>query len=75
LAANPREALARLGFQPAADDSIPTGIWNCMSVSKLASKDAIRAGLYSLRAQLTARQATFNPISLGIRVASEKVAA
>ena len=42
--ADTRAALAELGFGPAADDTIKEGIWACMSVERLASKEAIRAG-------------------------------
>jgi putative modified peptide len=67
--ANPRHALAGLGFAPAADDSIQQGIWMCLSVTELASKEAILASNGALRRQLTAERATFNPHSLVIDIA------
>src|SRR5687767_5758497 len=63
FAADPRTALASLGFADAADASIQRGIWNCMEVNQLASKDAIRAGHDELRAQLT-KPAVFFPFAL-----------
>jgi putative modified peptide len=61
--ANPRAALAGLGFAPAADTSISQGIWACMEVRELSSKEAIRAGRIELNRQLT-RMALFTPFHL-----------
>ena len=69
-----RQALASLGFEPAADASIKQGIWNCMGVAELASKEAIQNGLAVLQTQLKTC-ATFNPISLGFRPDTIKNAA
>jgi putative modified peptide len=65
--ADPRSALASLGFAPAADASIQSGIWTCVTVNQLASKEVIRAGYSTLRAQLCAQSASYNPIGLGLR--------
>jgi putative modified peptide len=67
--ASPRQTLAGLGFAPAADDSIQHGIWMCLSVTELASKEAILASNGALRRQLTAERATFDPHSLTVDVA------
>ena len=71
---DPRDALASLGFEPAKNATIKHGIWNCLTVSELASKEAICGALDLLRIQLT-KAATFNPISLGFSTRSGKVAA
>jgi putative modified peptide len=47
-----RGALASLGFAPAADTAMHVGIWACLSVNELASKEAIRNGRSMLRQQL-----------------------
>jgi putative modified peptide len=53
--ADPRAALAQLGFAAAEDAAVDRGIWNCLQVAELASKEAIRAGRVQLRSQLMAR--------------------
>ena len=55
FAADPRDALASLGFAAAADTSNEHGVWNCLHVTELAGKDAIRGGRAQLRGQLMAR--------------------
>ncbi len=74
FAANPREALISLGFAPAADTGIREGIWMCMQVDVLASKEVIRAGHEQLRQQLTAARAKYTPITLGMRAAASQAA-
>ena len=66
-----RGALASLGFEPAADSSITQGIWTCVSVDELASKEAIVAAHSALKAQLGAVRAAYNPISLTTGVRSK----
>lgn len=66
FSADPRQALAGLGFAPAADDAIQQGIWMCLTVSELASKEAIQASCEALRHQLTIRKAVFSPIHLQV---------
>jgi putative modified peptide len=61
--ADPRGALIALGFEPAADATIHQGIWNCLTVSELASKEAICAGHGELREQLS-RRGVFYAFSL-----------
>lgn len=61
---NPRKALGALGHKPAQDTKVESGAWSCMSVSKLASKDAIKASRDTLRKQLLSAQAAAHPISL-----------
>jgi putative modified peptide len=73
FAQDPRTALASLGFEPAVDARIDRGIWMCLAVDELASKENIVAAAGQLRRQLTAHTATFNPISL--EVARSKIAA
>lgn len=63
FASDPRSALAALGFEAAADASIQKGIWNCMAVTDLASKEAIRAGHEELRRQLV-RRGVYTPFNL-----------
>jgi putative modified peptide len=64
--ADPRSALASLGFSPAADPSIKQGIWACMAVNELASKHAIRATRDQLREQLS-RKVMFTPFFLEVQ--------
>lgn len=66
FARNPREALGELGFEPARDPTVAQGIWMCMKVDELASKEAIRASSDTLRRQLTTRQAAMMPITLEV---------
>jgi putative modified peptide len=73
--ADARSALVLLGFAPAADEALSKGLWSCITVDRLASKEAIRAGRDALLRQLTVHAATFNPISLGIRASGERNAA
>lgn len=61
---DPRQALAQVGHAPAADASVTDGIWNCMTVSKLADKQAIAASRDTLRKQLSTAQAGAQPITL-----------
>jgi putative modified peptide len=64
--ADTRAALGSLGFEPAFDGSIQRGIWNCLSVSELASKEVIRASHAQIRQQLVAQRAAQMPISLQV---------
>jgi putative modified peptide len=73
--ADARAALASLGFAPAADAGIREGIWVCLSVSELASKEAIRASHDALRRQLGAARASYNPIGLTVAVKHDRAAA
>jgi putative modified peptide len=61
-----RSALASLGFGPAADGAVGQGIWLCLRVDQLASKESIRSAHGSLRRQLTAEKASYNPITLSV---------
>ena len=63
---DPRQALADLGFAPAADESIEIGCWWCFKTESLASKSAIRASHETLRNQLLLDRLIFNPIGLGM---------
>jgi putative modified peptide len=74
FAADPRAALASLGFGPAADPSVETGIWKCLSVSILASKEAIRASHGDLFRQITTSMAAQTPIHLEVVSPSRRVA-
>jgi putative modified peptide len=62
---NPRAALAMVGHRAAAEArDEDAGIWRCLGVTQLASKEAIRASREVLRRQLTASQAAHNPVNL-----------
>jgi putative modified peptide len=74
FAADARAALASLGFAPAGDASIERGIWNCLTVTELAGKDAIRATHALLRQQLVAQRAAQMPISLQVATPGRKAA-
>ena len=73
--ADARAALASLGFAPAMDASIKDGLWLCMGVSELASKEAIRASHDGLKRQLGAARASYNPIGLTVAVRHDRNAA
>jgi putative modified peptide len=68
--ADPRSALASLGFEPAADASVKQGIWACLAVTELASKQAITASRELLRQQLT-RAGVFYAFALEAKSASK----
>jgi len=72
--ADTRGALASLGFAPAADSSITKGIWFCLSVDQLASKETIRKSRKALRNQLEP-DGVFFAFGIGAREASKKFAA
>ena len=72
--ADPRAALTTLGFEAAADSSVKLGLWECLTVDRLASKQAIRQGHEQLRRQLKA-EFVFFPFTIGIRESTEKAAA
>jgi putative modified peptide len=72
FAIDARAALAELGFAPAADAGISAGIWKCLSVESLASKEAVRASHAALFRQVTAERASAHPISLEVKQASAR---
>lgn len=67
-----RGALADLGFAPAADERVSAGIWKCLSVNTLASKDSVRAAHATLFRQFTAERAGHSPVSLEVNPTSVK---
>ncbi len=69
FAANPRQALAQLGFAPAGDVRVTQGIWKCLQVSELASKQAVLASRETLLRQFTAERAGHSPITLEVAAA------
>ena len=71
FATDARAALASLGFEPAADGSISRGIWMCMEVRELASKEVIRAAAGDVRTMLKAKEAVFFPFVLDVRSAAK----
>jgi putative modified peptide len=75
FAADPRAALASLGFGPAADPSVETGIWMCLRVEALASKEAVRASHGALLRQITAAKAAQNPLHLQVAPVTSRRAA
>jgi putative modified peptide len=72
--ADTRAALASIGFEPAADQSVTKGLWFCLAVDHLASKEAIRESRAALRNQLEP-DGPFFAFGLGTREASKKFAA
>src|SRR5687767_3798400 len=62
-----RAALASLGFEPAADGSIVRGIWMCLDVQELASKEVIRAAAGDVRIRLRAKEAVYFPFVLDVK--------
>ena len=72
--ADARTALASIGFEPAADPTVKAGLWECLTVSELASKEAIRSGHLVLRRQLT-RSFIYFPFHVGFRSQVEEAAA
>jgi putative modified peptide len=72
--ADTRAALASIGFEPAADGSVTKGLWFCLAVDHLASKEAIRGSRAALRNQLLP-DAPFIPFMIGMRETIEKAAA
>jgi putative modified peptide len=63
---DPRAALAAVGHKPALDTSVKEGAWMCMSVSQLASKEAIKASRDSLRKQFVGAKVGYQPINLEV---------
>ena len=59
-----RDALASLGFAPALDRTVERGIWFCLQVQSLASKEAIRSGRDALRLRLTTNFIPLMPFAL-----------
>lgn len=72
---NPRAALSSLGYTPAQDDTQAHGIWDCLMVGQLASKEVIRASRDQLLRQLTSAKAGAHPITLDMRPAPGRLAA
>jgi putative modified peptide len=62
--ADPRVALAAIGFEPAADRSIRNGIWECLPVAQLATKEVIRASYLQLQRQFTMQVDPQHPFAL-----------
>jgi putative modified peptide len=69
--ANSRLALASIGFEPAADESVREGLWICTRVTSLASKEAFVSSHQALRTQLT-EPMSYNPIGLGMAAPRSK---
>ncbi|TNJ32756.1 NHLP-related RiPP peptide [Arenimonas terrae] len=72
FAADARAALAELGFAAAADAGVTAGIWKCLSVDTLASKESVRSSHAALFRQITAERAGHSPITLEINPAAGK---
>jgi putative modified peptide len=66
-----RQALASLGFEPARDPSIKEGIWNCLRVQELASKEVIRASHALMFRSMVTQNAGHNPISLDVHAVAK----
>lgn len=65
--ADARAALAELGFVPAGDSQASTGIWDCLVVQVLASKETIRNSHGLLFRHFTTEKAGANPITLEVQ--------
>ena len=63
--ANPRLALASIGFEPAADASVDEGLWICFGVTTLAPKATFIESRKALQVQLKGDQ-SYQAITLGI---------
>ena len=64
---SPREALASLGHEAAANASdSDKGIWACLRCDTLASAETIGKSRDQLRIQLLIESAQFNPVALAI---------
>lgn len=74
FAGDPRQVLADLGFAPAGDASIQGGIWSCLIVQELASKEVIRSARAEVMAQISAKNCAYNPISLDQAPAAKRAA-
>jgi putative modified peptide len=61
---NPRAALAAVGHAEARDGGPSEGLWRCVAVKELASKEQIQASRDKLRSQLLSAQASYHPITL-----------
>ncbi len=62
---SPREALASLGHEAAANASdSDKGIWACLRCEELASAEVIRQSRDLLRIQLLTERVQFNPVGL-----------
>jgi putative modified peptide len=72
--ADTRAALASIGFEPAADPSVTRGLWFCLAVDRLASKESIRGSRKALRNQLEP-EGVFFAFGLGTREGVRKLAA
>jgi putative modified peptide len=72
--ADTRGALASIGFEPAADPSVANGLWLCLTVDKLASKETLRRSHLALRAQL-GEEGVFFAFVIGVRETITRAAA
>jgi putative modified peptide len=72
--ADTRGALASVGFAPAADASVTNGLWLCLAVDHLASKETFRNSRKALRNQLEP-DGVFFPFLFGMRETITKAAA
>ena len=72
--ADPRSALASIGFEPASDRSVKLGLWECLTVDYLASKETFLGSRVALRSQLS-QEWSFVPFLFGMRETLDKAAA
>ncbi len=63
---NPRKALAAVGHKAAGDADQAQGAWTCLTVSRLADKETIRASRDKLREQLLSASAAQTPLHLEV---------
>jgi putative modified peptide len=69
--ADPRQALCEVGFAPAADRTVVEGLWICLAVKKLASKETLRKSHEQIKRHLLDKEGPYNPIGLGCAAARE----
>jgi putative modified peptide len=62
--ADPRGALASLGYAPAADSLVASGIWESLKVERLAEKSAFRDARAQLRNDVLNARVVADPVSL-----------
>lgn len=63
FSADPRAALAELGYAPALSNA-DTGIWESLTVNQLADKATFQTSLAQLRSDVLAARVVADPITL-----------
>lgn len=63
FSADPRAALAELGYEPALSNA-NTGIWESLTVNQLAEKETFSTSLAQLRQDVLAAKVVADPVTL-----------